>query len=313
MGYTSGSKILPDILDEICAGLIAAGNWYNITSYDSGATMWTTANKTGDNAKRALRYLNGSEEIFLSITVTNSYRSIYPGWYGKGFEIVFSQTWDSVAHTYPSSNQMTFVPFEAHSGGVSADMATLQIQYYLWVESNGFVITGKPEPHPSDGYQQSFFIVMERNPNKEYTDGFSNFYLMAMCNMYQILYSNGYGTGRNRGILRPFAYYFPAEGAGQSSYTISGNGIGFVVTPSYYAFKSNGNGKVYYVKPIINNQANALSPIFQAELWFPWTEGLGLIDGDVIALEGSTTKFLCKALDSPDSTNRLPFAIKYVA
>jgi hypothetical protein len=86
-----------------------------------------------------------------------------------------------------------------------------------------------------------------------------------------------------------------------------------VVTPSYRAFKSNGNGKVYYVKPIINNQTNALCPIFQAELWFPWTEGLGLIDGDVVALEGSTTKFLCKALDSPDSTNRLPFAIKYVA
>src|SRR5450756_2661752 len=75
MGYTSGSKILPDILDEIANGLIATAHWQNITSYDASATAWTTTTKTGDSAKRALRYVNGSEEIFLSMTVTNTYRN----------------------------------------------------------------------------------------------------------------------------------------------------------------------------------------------------------------------------------------------
>lgn len=320
MGFTSGSKIMADIVDEICAGLIAAGNWSDITSHDPGATMWTTANKTENNAKRALKYQNGSEVIFMSIEVINQTNGLYvyaPVYYAKGFRITFSATWDSALHTYPSSNQQTFVNFETHyyytgSRYVQADLATLQIQYFLWVESNGFVITGKPEPHANDTSQQSFFTVVERNPNKEYTDGFSNFYLMTCCNIWNPLHDIGAGAGRNVGILRPFAFVYPSGGQ-VSSGGVSGYGIGYVVTPSYYAFKSNGNGKVYYVKPIINNSANALSPIFQAELWFPWSEGMGLIDGDVIAIEGSTTKFLCKALDSPDSTNRLPFALKYVA
>jgi hypothetical protein len=194
MGFTSGSKILADIVEEIANGLIAAGNWSNITSYDSGATMWTTANKTGDNAKRALRYLNGSEEIFLSMTVTNNHRNHYPGYYSKGIEIVFSQSWDSVTHNYPSSNYMTHVLIETHSGGVSADMATLQIQYYLWIESNGFVLNCKPEPHPGDNSQQSLFLVVERNPNKEYTDGYSNFYLMSINNIWETLWG---WDGRN--------------------------------------------------------------------------------------------------------------------
>jgi len=92
-------------------------------------------------------------------------------------------------------------------------------------------------------------------------------------------------------------------------------GISDFSTACVYNHNGNccGNGKVYYVKPIINNQANQLSPIFQAELWFPWSESIGLVDGDVIAIEGQTTKFLCKALDSPDSTSRLLYAIKYVA
>jgi len=319
MGYTSGSKTLPDILDEIANGLIATAHWQNITSYDAGATAWNTTTKTGDSAKRALRYLNGSEEIFLSMTVTNSYRNVYPGaYYYKGLEIVFSASWDSVNHTYPSSNQKTHLLIEGHSGAVGADMATLQIQYYLWLEENGFVITGKPEAH-ADAYQSGFFAVIERNPNKEYSDGFSNFYYFGLSNYWGIMWGWDYGNAKQRAIMRPFAYVWPPDGTGTTTWTpaqvMSGSyGVSSIPTPSYYAFKSQvGTGKVYYVKPIINNTISSSNPIFQSELWFPWSEGVGLIDGDVIAIEGQTTKFLCKAIDSPDTTTRLCFAIKYVA
>lgn len=37
----------------------------------------------------------------------------------------------------------------------------------------------------------------------------------------------------------------------------------------------------------------------------------GLVDGDIIQVEGTTKKFLCKSLDSPDSINRVTYAIKY--
>ncbi|MBE0522649.1 MAG: hypothetical protein IBX39_10355, partial [Candidatus Methanoperedenaceae archaeon] len=88
-------------------------------------------------------------------------------------------------------------------------------------------------------------------------------------------------------------------------------GLSFIPTGAYYAFKSEGNSKVYYVKPILHNHNGSTNPIFQFNLFFPFTEGLGLIDGDVIAIEGDTKKFLCKAMDSPDSASRLCYAIRY--
>lgn len=319
MGFTSGAKTVYDILEEIVAGLIAGGGWS-----DADAT-WTTSNKTMANlGRRVLKYENGAEVIYWAFEIINqtSGQNWYYGnsaWhYGKGIRITASSSWDSVNHTYPVSNQQTFVPFEVvYNGGVGTDLATLQLTYYLWVEAKGFCLLAKPEPTGSN-YQQSFFIVLERNPNKEYTDGQSNFYLMKWCNIWYCYYDAYWGPAvwRDRTILRPFAYQFPdypSAWGNWGNYSPNGNGISFVANPSYWAFKSNGNGKVYYVKPIINNTANQLSPIFQVELWFPWSEGVGLVDGDVIAIEGSTTKYLCKALDSPDSTNRITVAMKYVA
>jgi hypothetical protein len=319
MGYTSGAKTTYDLLDEIIAALLASSGGY----WSDADATWSTTNKTMANlGRRVLKYQNGSEIIYWAFEVINqtngqNYYYGVPWYYGKGFRITTSATWDSVNHTYPISNNQTFIPFQGHSATMGGDLATIQLTYYLWVESNGngFTVLFKPEP-TGENQQQSTFIVLERNANKEYTDGYSNFYLMYFNNIWGgCLYdANNLGVTSiwlSVCILRPFAYQFPVENW-RSSYSPNGNGISFVPNPTYYAFKSSGNGKVYYVKPIINNQANQLSPIFQAELWFPWSESVGLVDGDVIAIEGATTKFLCKALDSPDSTNRLLFAIKYV-
>ena len=94
--------------------------------------------------------------------------------------------------------------------------------------------------------------------------------------------------------------------------TINVSGIYFPACP-WTSFKSNGNGKVYYIKPIYFNTADRRTPIAQSEMFFAYAETVGLVDGDVIAIEGQTTKYLCKGLDSPDTTGRLTYAIKYVA
>jgi hypothetical protein len=207
--------------------------------------------------------------------------------------------------------------FETHNGGVGVDMATTLITYFLWYESNGFVIMGKPEPS-GEINQQSFLIAVERNPNKRYVDGYSTFYCYTVGNVWADLYDGNPAwvntMWRQRFILRPFAYQYPdhASWGGYAFSSVNGGGISFSPMPSYYAYKSAGNGKVYYVKPIIHNQNNSITPIFQSELFFLWSEGLGLIDGDIVAIQGQPTKFLCKAVDSPDSTNRLTYAIKYV-
>jgi hypothetical protein len=313
MGYTSGAKTIYDILEEIVTALIASSGGY----WSDGDATWTTSTKIANIGRRCLKYTNGSEVIWWAFEVTNQQNNWYTGQYGRGIVITASATWDSGTHTYPTSRHSTFIPFEACSTTNSVDLATLQCTYYLWVEAAGFTIMFKTEPS-GNNEQQSTFIVLERNANKEYSDGYSNFYLMTVGNIWGCLYSGGYDIAidsmyNNRCILRPFAYQYPNSSGSRYSASPNGNGVSYVPSPGYYAFKSSGNGKVYYIKPIINNQANQLSPIFQAELWFPWSESIGLVDGDVIAIEGQTTKFLCKALDSPDSTSRLLYAIKYVA
>lgn len=266
-------------------------------------------------------------EIYMAMEIINQSSGMtyyqtpsypYPWHYGKGIRIVFSASWDALAHTYPVSNQSTFVPFETcYNCGVSADLATILVTYWLWIEDapatkgNGFVIMGKPEP-TGDSHQQSFILVIERNPSKEYADGYSNFFLYTACNIYAGLYDGDATSSiwRNRQVLRPFAYQY-YDGGGRLTTNANGAGISFVPMPSYYAFKSNGNNKVYYVKPLVHNHAGQYSPIFQSELFFLWSEGVGLIDGDVVSIEGTTIKYLCKALDSPDSTSRLTYGIKY--
>jgi hypothetical protein len=308
MGYTSGAKILADIIEEIANGLIATtgGHWT-----DADAT-WTTTTKTADLARRALKYTNGAEVIYLSLEARNSYyRHCGIAWsngYAKGLRINFAASWDGTGHAPGTYEYYTNLQECAQGNAAPAeDLAILQFTYYLWIDASGFVLTAKPEPH-ADTYQGNMFVVVERNANKEYTDGFSNFYCFALNN-----YSNANESTMTqmRHMIRPFTYY--SQDYNQLSY--SGRdiqGIYFPLCP-YAAYKGTGNGKVYYIKPVIFNSRDRRTPIFQAEMFFAFDEGVGLIDGDVIAIEGQTTKYLCKALDSPDNTTRLPFAIKYVA
>lgn len=327
MVFSTAAKITADIVEEVATKLIATagGYWTDIIATDPGATMWNTATKTQNLAKRALKFDNGIESpIFFAFEVVNQTSGVqyyYPNWYyGKGIRVVVSPSWNSTTHTYPTTGiQSTFMAFETYYGaGVGANLATMLVTYWLWVEPNGFVIMGRPET-TGDTHQQSFIMVVERADTikKRYIDGYSNFYVYTAGNMYAPLYDGDNvttSTDRNRLILRPFAYQWPDIGSDySSSFTgSSGNGISFITTPSYYAYKSSGNGKVYFIKPIIHNQANSLAPIFQSELFFLWSEGVGLIDGDIVSIQGQPTKFLCKALDSPSSVARLTCAIKYV-
>ncbi|HYN44890.1 MAG TPA: hypothetical protein VER35_02725 [Candidatus Limnocylindrales bacterium] len=308
MGYTTGAKILPAIIDDIAAALIATSGGY----WTDADTAWTTATKTGNLARRALKYTNGGEVVYLALecinTMVNTFLQSSVWTYSKGLKITFSASWDSVGHMYGASNYYTFIAFEAYwYSNNYADMATLQVIFYLWVDATGFAIMAKPEPS-SNNYQGSWLAVVERNPNKEYSDGFSNFYGYFQCNAENNNYTAGWEM---RQVLRPFTFF--SQDYNQQSWSgIDMQGIVFPLCP-YLAYKSTGNGKVYYVKPIICNSRDERTPIFQSEIFFAFDENVGLVDGDVIAIEGETTKYLCKALDSPDSTTRLTFAIKYVA
>ena len=318
MVFDSGAKLTADLIEQIANGLIATLEGY----WSDADASWTTVTRSGNEARRALKFDNGVEPvIYLALEVINTHTDYYygnQGWWrkGRGIRVVFSSEWDATTKIYIGSIQSTFVAFEGCANCPTSDLATTQITYFQWIETNGFVIMGKPEPTGSNE-QQSFIIVVERVPtaSKEYADNLSNFFCYAAGNIWQEMYDGNWPVTllRNRSILRPFAYQFPDYSGGGSwgQWDANGNGISFPPLPGYVAYKSIGNGKVYYIKPILNNQATQFAPIFQSELFFKWSEGVGLIDGDVIAVQGQPVKFLCKALDSPDNANRLAYAIKY--
>ncbi|MCX9087387.1 MAG: hypothetical protein OIN90_07480, partial [Candidatus Methanoperedens sp.] len=141
MGYTTGAKILPDIIDEIAAALIASsgGNWTNADA------TWTTTTKTGNLARRALKYTNGGEVVYLALECINTQINTYysnPYWaYSKGLRITFSASWDSIGHLYGATDYFSFIAFESYwyNANNTVDMATLQVTYYLWVDATGFV------------------------------------------------------------------------------------------------------------------------------------------------------------------------------
>ncbi len=308
-----------NITDKIVIGSGQTAEVREITAIDINTGIITldsvinTAHFAGDTVKTLTYQLYLAMEI---INHSNGERYACCWTYGKGIRFTFSTSWNSTTHVASGITQTTFMAFESHTGGVPSDLATINVTYWLWIEDNGngFVMMGKPEPSSSN-QQQSFIVILEKiaNPaNKEYVDNQTDFFLYTAGNIWSTHYDRDYHASiwTNRAILRPFAYQWP-DGGGRIDTWANGYGISFCQLPNYIGYKSVGNGKVYYIKPIINNTPNQLSPIFQSELFFMWSEGLGLIDGDVVAVQGQPVKFLCKAVDSPDSTNRLTYAIKY--
>jgi hypothetical protein len=325
--FYSGAKILADIIQELATKLISStgGKWEDITAHDASA-VWNISNKTADNARRALVYnRGGAEQMFFTMEAINAYRNVYySNWhYGKGLRLTFASSWDSVNHTFASDARTTLIPFEMryNTGAPVGDLAVLQLSYFMWVEEsngNGFVLTAKPEPNATDDYQCSFFIATERvDPaTHEYSVGNYGWYCFNVMNIYAGTYATQAASlDRMRGLIRPGLFHFPRDSdATQATHPNTyGLSYGYLYMNAGYrtAFKSTGNGKIYYIKPVICNSVTDYTPAFQAQLFFPYDEGLGLMDGDIIAVDGSTVKYICKALDSPDSINRLPYAMKY--
>lgn len=290
-GFNSGADTLPNIIDGIADVLIASS-----ADWTEGDSTWDISDTTADNARRVVKYSGDTADIWIALESINAPKLIYNYFYAKGLRVTFSASWDTVGHTYPTSHQQTFIQFEAHSSTPTADLGTLLLTHYLWLDVNGFSIMAVPEPNASDNYQGSFICVVERNSTKFYSDGYSNFYCFNETNnrMYDV-----YDHARTKRMIRPFAYEINND-----------TPIHFYYDP-WYAFKSN-QGKVYYVKPMISSSSDGRDPIFQSEHFFKWNTGVGLVDGDVIATTG-TTKYICKSLASPDSTTTINYAIKYVA
>ncbi|TGC08136.1 hypothetical protein [Methanolobus halotolerans] len=304
MGFTSGAKTLPDLIDDIANGLIASSvNWVE------GDSTWNITDTTNNNARRVVRYTGDSADIWFSLECVNQtgirISTADADTYAKGLRITIAASWDSINHTWGETNQQSFVYFEGEYADSSpnADLGILQLSYYMWIDSTGFVVMARPESWPDDARQASFIVVLEHMASKEYSDGLTNFY--CYCNVNANWCNGGYSHAdfKLNKYMRPFSF--------MSGYSVD-SGMQWW-NGGKHAFKSNGNGKVYYTKPLVCNTADERTPIYQSELFFLFSTDRGLVDGDVVAVDGQTTKYLCKSISSPNSTSLLNYAIKYVA
>ncbi len=263
-------------------------------------------------------------EIFLSLECLNNIQRVQPSYNSpigvgyadsKGLRVAFSNQWNWNEHIYIGGYQSSFIMYSMHSNGHYADMSVMKNTYWLWYEANGFVIIGTPDS-TSDAYQQSFFCCVERNTNREYTNGIGNWFCYNVINAYNICNTDVGQQLRMHNVMRALAYMTPEDtwrSANYNSTVLAGMNAG-IVFPMYYsnnAFRSTGNNKVYFHKPQIQDIRGVNQPIFQSELFFAWNEGVGLVDGDVVTPIGGTKSYLLKSVASPNFATKLVFALKY--
>ncbi len=349
--FFSGTITIPQLINKIANELMASdprftnpeaasGYWTGDNTdlkYGNGAfyrrvIKWEDVSRTGQEKTLYIAlecpWWDGNQSMF-------QLRGDY-GQYMFGILITVSQTWDDANHRYPSeeaNHQHDVMPIWLNNGGMSAinrdQLFTLNLAYWMWVDKepavagNGFVVYVKPDPRPSGlgGVVTTSFLNLEKILSKEYSDGYSLWSIMSHVNHWP------WGEGNQNAlthkwawVLHPFSVIATEDSYGDANDYWSfglgnwGNSMKGIDQPIGARLSAGGDPpKVYYMKLIIHAVAKFNErPLYQLEHFFQWQEGVGLIDQDVIAVESSTTKYLCLSKDCPDSTNRLIFALKYV-
>ncbi|GAH42939.1 unnamed protein product, partial [marine sediment metagenome] len=119
--YTASVKPLWEIIDQIADALIALPEW------EEGDATWDTTTKTNQNARRVVHHI--ADDEYVSLIMENGFQKNTYAW--KGLVIVFSSSWDGVAHEPDGTKQYTFAAFQGSTstGESVADLATLEVDY----------------------------------------------------------------------------------------------------------------------------------------------------------------------------------------
>jgi len=289
------SKDLWEIIDQIADDLIALPEW------EEGDATWDTTTKTGENARRVVHHI--ADDIYLALIQCNTFRRAgSQALYAKGLIVVISDAWDGGTHEPSGNIKIVFVPFEADNSTVYADLADFEIDHQLFTGSGGFALVGVPPPHSSDIYQCSFIVVVERNTNKIYADGYTNFHMFVDGNNFNSLWNTQNSGAALFGVnVRWYRY----------THAFNLQSYADAYQKGYYAFKSTGDNKAYFMKPVLHNDTNERSPWLQPEFWIAVSSSkTNLADDDVLAMPAPSTKSYQVTLkQSPDYTAYIRYAI----
>lgn len=253
MTYYNDTKKSHELVEWIANTLISGASW------SDGDGSWTTTDP--NDARRCLYHTDG---LYFAIESINTNRGTSPSF--RGWRISFSETWSAGAPVDPLQSTIQFM-------GENQDLSTIDIQYHIWIEDGGFALIANPISGANRG---AWTLIVERNSLKFYTDSESNFFCFNDCGNYN---DDNEGEWSSRHVIRPWKF------EGNSSNTAGR-------LEPMPALKSIGNGVGYFVYPIYFNDINNRLAIIQSSMSISFSTALGLVDGDILAIQGSTKKFI---------------------
>ena len=311
---------------------------YGVTCYQRRVTRWEDPAKSGQEKTMYVVFQIPFWDVNQAMFQYSSTAQ-----YMFGIEVIVSSTWDGTNNVPGADAQRTLVMMATYSGGMSAlqksQLMATNIAYWLWVDDdisspdkgNGLVIMMKPD-QTTWGYPLSCCFNMEKLTSKEFSDGYSLWHFGSFLNAFP----NSGGTQNSitkkwAWILHPWAlpatddtlgdandyFYLNMNWWGKISSgtnTFSDQGMRGIDYPVWAALSQGGSPpNVYFTKGICHAEPRYNNkPIGIIQHCFPWKEGTGIIDQDIISEPSpSTTKYVCLAKESPYSAVKLPMAIKY--
>jgi len=257
MGFVSGLKDMDTILGEWAGALDATTDW---TLVD---------NQVAPYGGVALQHVSG---YYLTI------RKNRKAWYYNGYkrkaviQFVLSSDFDTVNHQPSGSQQYVEFSVYYYSSSNSADYSDDFITNYMdaddfyevtyWADKYGLIGTlSTPFNSPYAGTTYGAFFAIEAIPStaREYNDGLTDFFMLVIAN----------GGSSDYTYARPFSLNTTSRAYDQHE---------------RYAYKSLGNGKVYFEFPYYFNDTARNTPAAQTKRWFLIDDVniSGIAKGDII-------------------------------
>ncbi len=319
---------------------------YGISCYQRRVTKWEDPAKTGQEKTMYVVF----QIPFIDVNQAMFQVRGDAGWYMFGIEVIVSTAWNAITHLPDGDVHRTIIPIVSWPGGMSNAQKALLFShntaYWLWVDDdalspdkgNGLCIMIKPDPVTYSGWTtwtntNSVLFNMEKLVSKEFSDGYSLWFFHSHVNQAAYLTAGNQNalTRKWAWILHPWASPATDDTLGDANdfYMLSTTwwgqratglnifenyGIKGIDFPVWAALSQGGSPpNVYFMKGIIHAEPRYNNkPIGTIQHCFPWREGVGIVDQDIISEPTpSTTKFVCLGKESASSVTRLTMAIKY--
>jgi hypothetical protein len=329
--FTSSTR---DLCDKIANKMISTSGGY----WTDGDTEFTTS---GNPPGRCLKYYNaGTGETYYIALVAGAFAggTSNPETMECVF-VFFSTGWDSVNHKPSGTVVLTAIPVTNYDGAISLKDRTGQA--WMWYDDNGFTLLWKT--NPTTAHDCVTLFVLERDTAKEYSDGYTNFFMMVESLAANHMSEWGHYYEHNirwkyapavwtlpsgwdtlkvhcAKYHHPFGTELPPLNTNCENYFNFTEGHDWDALMWYNpirARKSPGNAKVYLGFGWAFNDT-AVAPegfknfIKKIKTFFAVKAGTGLADGDIInvVVGAETWQYIYKSVVSPDG-GQLDVAIRY--